>query len=282
MKRCRRLGLGFALLAVPPLLAAQQAPSGAGAQAADYAAELQQLSQEFRQAQQAFYEQFREDMPQEEMARLFSDPEKNPTARYRARFEDLARRAAGTDAAAEAWIQVQSMANGAEDQARGREIVDQLLAGYMQSPAMEKLAGQLRYGWYSLGLNRSKDAMRQLRQRSPHALVQAAATFTLAAILMEQPGAVEGASAGAIIQAGADSPAREQDRREARALFEELGAKHADSSYGQSAQAYLFELDHLQIGMVAPDFEAEDEHGQPFKLSDYRGKVVVLDFWGFW
>jgi hypothetical protein len=38
----------------------------------------------------------------------------------------------------------------------------------------------------------------------------------------------------------------------------------------------------LQIGMVAPDIEGEDVDGVPFKLSDYRGKVVVLDFWGFW
>jgi cytochrome oxidase Cu insertion factor (SCO1/SenC/PrrC family) len=33
---------------------------------------------------------------------------------------------------------------------------------------------------------------------------------------------------------------------------------------------------------TAPDFEAVDENGVKFKLSDYRGKVVVLDFWGFW
>ena len=44
----------------------------------------------------------------------------------------------------------------------------------------------------------------------------------------------------------------------------------------------LFEIEHLQIGMVAPDFEAQDETGASFKLSDYKGKVVVLDFWGFW
>ena len=38
----------------------------------------------------------------------------------------------------------------------------------------------------------------------------------------------------------------------------------------------------LEIGKVAPDIEAEDLNGVTFKLSDYRGKVVVLDFWGDW
>jgi cytochrome oxidase Cu insertion factor (SCO1/SenC/PrrC family) len=38
----------------------------------------------------------------------------------------------------------------------------------------------------------------------------------------------------------------------------------------------------LEIGKVAPDIEAVDLDAVPFKLSDYRGKVVVLDFWGDW
>jgi cytochrome oxidase Cu insertion factor (SCO1/SenC/PrrC family) len=37
-----------------------------------------------------------------------------------------------------------------------------------------------------------------------------------------------------------------------------------------------------QIGQVAPDIEGEDLDGTKFKLSDYRGKVVVVDFWGDW
>jgi thiol-disulfide isomerase/thioredoxin len=32
----------------------------------------------------------------------------------------------------------------------------------------------------------------------------------------------------------------------------------------------------------APDIEGEDADGKLFKLSDYRGKVVLLDFWGDW
>jgi len=38
----------------------------------------------------------------------------------------------------------------------------------------------------------------------------------------------------------------------------------------------------LEIGSVAPDIEGNDLDGVAFKLSDYRGKVVVLDFWGDW
>jgi cytochrome oxidase Cu insertion factor (SCO1/SenC/PrrC family) len=38
----------------------------------------------------------------------------------------------------------------------------------------------------------------------------------------------------------------------------------------------------LEIGKVAPDIEGVDLDQVPFKLSDYRGKVVVLDFWGDW
>jgi hypothetical protein len=51
---------------------------------------------------------------------------------------------------------------------------------------------------------------------------------------------------------------------------------------GDYAKAELFELRHLRVGKVAPDIEGEDLDGVKFKLSDYRGKVVLLDFWGDW
>jgi hypothetical protein len=38
----------------------------------------------------------------------------------------------------------------------------------------------------------------------------------------------------------------------------------------------------FDIHNLAPDIEGEDVHGKPFKLSDYRGNVVMLDFWGNW
>jgi hypothetical protein len=44
--------------------------------------------------------------------------------------------------------------------------------------------------------------------------------------------------------------------------------------------AYL--LEKLSIGKTALEIEGEDLDGKKFKLSDYRGKVVVIDFWGNW
>ncbi len=32
----------------------------------------------------------------------------------------------------------------------------------------------------------------------------------------------------------------------------------------------------------APDWSATDVDGEPIALADYRGKVTVLEFWGFW
>ncbi|MEX2272305.1 MAG: redoxin domain-containing protein [Vicinamibacterales bacterium] len=62
--------------------------------------------------------------------------------------------------------------------------------------------------------------------------------------------------------------------------FNELAAKHhAD------AAAVAKERDAIlarRIGTVAPDIAGKDLDGVEFKLSDYRGKVVVLVFSGDW
>jgi len=45
------------------------------------------------------------------------------------------------------------------------------------------------------------------------------------------------------------------------------------------AQLELDDILHLAVGKVAPEIEGEDQDGKRFRLSDYRGKVVLLDFW---
>jgi thiol-disulfide isomerase/thioredoxin len=54
------------------------------------------------------------------------------------------------------------------------------------------------------------------------------------------------------------------------------------STLGELAKIELFELEHLTVGKTAPELEGEDIDGQKLKLSDYRGKIVVLSFWASW
>jgi hypothetical protein len=53
-------------------------------------------------------------------------------------------------------------------------------------------------------------------------------------------------------------------------------------TYQQWVDATIFTIEHVKLGEVAPEIEAPDLDGVNFKLSDYRGKVVMLDFWGYW
>jgi len=56
------------------------------------------------------------------------------------------------------------------------------------------------------------------------------------------------------------------------------------TTFGAIADAYLNPLspDDLAVGNPAPEIIGVDETGAPMKLSDFRGRVVLLDFWGDW
>ena len=41
-------------------------------------------------------------------------------------------------------------------------------------------------------------------------------------------------------------------------------------------------VEGTQVGNSAPEIEGNDLDKVAFKLSDYRGKVVMLDFWAGW
>jgi AhpC/TSA family len=63
-------------------------------------------------------------------------------------------------------------------------------------------------------------------------------------------------------------------------LFTEVSEKYGDLR--DAAKASIYEILNLAIGKTAPEIAGEDIDGKAIKLSDYHGKVVVLDFWGHW
>jgi|GEM_PF-962236 len=79
----------------------------------------------------------------------------------------------------------------------------------------------------------------------------------------------------------------EELRGRAETLYEQVAAEfadlgHLDTTLGEAANKNLFEMRALAVGKPAPEITGEDIAGVAFKLSDYRGKIVLLDFWGFW
>jgi peroxiredoxin len=88
-------------------------------------------------------------------------------------------------------------------------------------------------------------------------------------------------------------------KTEACGLFQRIIEDYADFPYvrggvlkardlarkqtlGQVAEARLDEIDRLALGKPAPEIDAADLDGKRLVLSDFRGKVVVLVFWGSW
>jgi thiol-disulfide isomerase/thioredoxin len=71
-------------------------------------------------------------------------------------------------------------------------------------------------------------------------------------------------------------PLTDEDRRR----IEEVLARK--KTLGEEAEARLDDLFNLAVGKPAPEIKGVDVDGKPLKLSDYRGKVVVLVFWGSW
>jgi thiol-disulfide isomerase/thioredoxin len=89
------------------------------------------------------------------------------------------------------------------------------------------------------------------------------------------------------------SPETEREAAEAEKAFEAVVASYADCPWliaeeddprtlGEVAGEELFALRHLCVGKTVGEIEGEDFDRIKFKLSDYRGKVVVLVFCGDW
>ena len=55
-----------------------------------------------------------------------------------------------------------------------------------------------------------------------------------------------------------------------------------DDTLGNYARNQLAKLQRFTVGSMAPEISGLDQDGKPMTLSQFRGRYVVLDFWGSW
>ena len=76
----------------------------------------------------------------------------------------------------------------------------------------------------------------------------------------------------------------EEQFPENRSIFRKLAEIHERLGNAELANEYHIKANPALalIGKTVPDFSAMDLDGNPISLQDYRGKVILLDFWAVW
>jgi hypothetical protein len=148
-----------------------------------------------------------------------------------------------------------------------------LLKDHVTSPSLGPLCRAIASG----RTPGKEETLKTILEKNPHKEVQGQACYWLARSFKEQAEQARRAN-----QPDADRLEKQAEDYFERVVKEFPDVKDLRQSLGELAKAELFELRHLSVGKTAPEIEAEDIDGKKFKLSDYRGKVVLLDFWGHW
>lgn len=252
--------LTMALLAPAPAWAtAPPAEVPAIRPADDGREELQEILDEYDDAMLAFREAY-EAAAQADKGKIYQElyPQADD---YAVRLLSVAQRFAKTDVAADAlaWVAARTRGDNAT------KAIDQLVADHFESEKMAEVCMSFPRDDAGKGL------LERLVAESPHRTVQGMATYALASRVAPPY----------------DASKPWPEKEEYLGLMRTIAAEYADVAYrdgtlGAIAEGGIFQVERLQIGMEVPDIEGEDIDGVPFQLSDYRGKVVLLDFWGHW
>lgn len=249
----RYLCLGLALLFIAPV----------GAQ--DAKADFDKLSAELTKAQKEFSSRFRAVMQSEEYREarksgdrqkareLTSKIERVDMKSFTERFQDGATKYKGTEGAVPFLVWVASRGQGRTTR---EGAISTILDAHVKSKALGDFVDFLPRMSRSIGKEKVHDILDKILADNPSNIVKAHAHFAKSSLTRNKTAKAE---------------------HVAKVL-----KLAPDSKVAVRAQAPEFEKTRLQIGMTVPDIEGKDLDGQSFKLSDYRGKVVVLDFWGDW
>jgi hypothetical protein len=265
--------------------------------------QVKALLRQYDEAAADFSKRFQKAVSEAEQERLFERHFPNPDD-YAALLVQIAEEHPKDPAAVDAlvWAARHSrrLRDGDTPFARASKV---LIRDHLASPKIGPFCMVLRYDFDHPA---SVGVLRQVWRKNPDKKAQAVAGFALAKLLRQRahmPDSLRKLTPQQLTawekSLGKDTFAALQridaaaERREAEEILDKLtqdrdyaGAPvdygNKKVTVGELAGRELFEIRRLQPGRKAPEIEGEDIDGKRFKLSDYRGKVVLLDFWGHW
>ncbi len=211
---------------------------------------------------------------------------------YASRFLALAEEHPDESAAGDALLWIVANVRGRSETTKA---LDLLTANHINSTKLGPACA-------NVARSRSPSAeklFRALLEKSSHADVKAQACFYLAllldseALVVDQLKAEPDLTPRVMQYYGKDygkhlaSLDPDQLAKQREQVYETMLKSFPDvaaqgTTLGEIAEKALFAIRHLSVGRVAPEIEGEDVYGKSMKLSDFRGKVVMLTFWGHW
>jgi hypothetical protein len=284
------LMLLFTVLALPPGLRATDPPKTP-------ADTLKAIQQEQRQNEEKLDKAYPTAKTDAQRNKLFEENRKGNEACAR-RAVELARKHPKDPVAWQALVWVTTGGIGFSPPTV--EALDLIRKDYISD---KRLAPVVRMGFaYWSIYPETEEFLREAVQKNPGREVQGLASLNLARLLADDAEASRMAQADpawlkrwevaqwpkALIKkwrtSDPDKLTKEAERVYQQIIdrYADVKPEHSKLTLGRRAEAALFEIRHLTVGRKAPEIAGEDIDGKRFKLSDYRGKVVLLDFWGNW
>jgi hypothetical protein len=153
----------------------------------------------------------------------------------------------------------------------GQKAIDRLIEKYPDNPSVGRAIATIGRS----GNPNAETKLRDILEKSDKPKVKAAAALEIGRMFASKSDKL------ADDPTEADKAAAEGDKYLATAI-ELYGKDDKVAKEREDAEGELRALRTLRVGKPAPEIKAGDLDGKEFKLSDYRGKVVLLDFWGNW
>ncbi len=285
-----------------PIVPAQRAPATEPAPAvagAPRAQRFEELKTQFEKEQEAYFDLFRNAKSEEEMQKISETAKRPDAAAFGQRLQPIFDEDPSDDTA----FAILQWALGEEpallDRAKACAALEKF---HFARAELEQVVAQI-----DLSRDECLAALvAKLGEASPHPAVRGTALYRLAMERKEEAEQIRWVKGLTDEKQRNDAQAwlgekrmqalasAEPDAAEAAAiaLLERVAKDYRDvpqmagtpreTTLGKRADGELFELRNLVPGKPAPEIEGEDLNGVAFKLSDYRGKVVMLDFWGYW